>query len=406
MKIVCFGSGLRAKEFLENDCKYGNIEIEYFLDNRETSSTRYGYECYLPSVENCKDKFIVVTCGDKYYQAIKEQLCGYGLRENVNFINVEKFVFDLKNSMNGDKPELVLWFEDFWQGFNPYKNYFMEIIQKYFRVKLDDKNPDYIICSMFGGKTLEYEGVRIVYTGENVVPDFNVYDYVIGFEHIQYDDRYLRWPLYKLYVTYKDAQIKHSLYEAKEWMEREFCCRVVSNGTSADSFREELFDAMNSIKPVASGGRYKNNLPGGKPVADKNEFLKKYRFNLAIENSLSYSGYTTEKIIDAWAAGCIPIYWGNKKIAEEFSEDAFVNCHKFDSIEDIVSHVIELNEDPEKLQKMLKVSIFKDESKVDIDNFFKNIFCQKKADAYRRLERFSSWGKKIEKLYRTEGNVE
>ena len=26
MKIVCFGSGLRAKEFLENDCKYGNIE--------------------------------------------------------------------------------------------------------------------------------------------------------------------------------------------------------------------------------------------------------------------------------------------------------------------------------------------------------------------------------------------
>lgn len=40
------------------------------------------------------------------------------------------------------------------------------------------------------------------------------------------------------------------------------------------------------------------------------DILQKYRFALIIENCTA-DGYVSEKIYDAWAAGCIPLYYGN-----------------------------------------------------------------------------------------------
>jgi hypothetical protein len=48
-------------------------------------------------------------------------------------------------------------------------------------------------------------------------------------------------------------------------------------------------------------------------------------FSVAIENS-SVRGYFTEKLIDCFAAGAIPIYWGDNDISEHFSVDGMVIC--------------------------------------------------------------------------------
>ena len=40
--------------------------------------------------------------------------------------------------------------------------------------------------------------VKIYFTGENDVPDFNLADYALGFHYIDFGDRYLRFPLYLL----------------------------------------------------------------------------------------------------------------------------------------------------------------------------------------------------------------
>ena len=58
-------------------------------------------------------------------------------------------------------------------------------------------------------------------------------------------------------------------------------------------------------------------------MADKLAFQRQYRFSIAYENSRD-PGYVTEKIVDAFAAGTVPIYWGDPLIKQEFNPDSFV----------------------------------------------------------------------------------
>lgn len=72
-----------------------------------------------------------------------------------------------------------------------------------------------------------------------------------------------------------------------------------------------MIDLLSSIATIDCAGRFRNNTDALKrDFADnKLRYLSGYRFNICPENSLG-SGYTTEKVFEAIAAGCIPIYWG------------------------------------------------------------------------------------------------
>jgi hypothetical protein len=52
------------------------------------------------------------------------------------------------------------------------------------------------------------------------------------------------------------------------------------------------------------------------PVDDKIELLTRARFCLAHENCRDLEGYVTEKLFDAFRAGCVPIYVGPKEIGD------------------------------------------------------------------------------------------
>ena len=87
----------------------------------------------------------------------------------------------------------------------------------------------------------------------------------------------------------------------------------------AISGRDELFEYLSQYKLVDSGGRHKNNIGGS--IDDKFLFQQQYKFSIAYENS-STPGYTTEKIIQALAAGTSePIYWGNPEIYQRLILD-------------------------------------------------------------------------------------
>lgn len=135
-------------------------------------------------------------------------------------------------------------------------------------------------------------------------------------------------------------------------------------------------------------------------MADKQEFLSKHRFSIAFENSSS-PGYVTEKIIQAFAAGNIPIYWGDSEIEKEFNEEAFINCHKFRSFKEVVKRVEYLDKHPEEQWKMITAPIYNRhevESEAVLKKFLFNICKQSPKKAYRRNRRF--WGKEYEKKLR------
>lgn len=62
----------------------------------------------------------------------------------------------------------------------------------------------------------------------------------------------------------------------------------------------------------------------------KIETLSQYRFCLCFEN-MAMQGYVTEKIFDCLYAGTIPLYLGAKDIENLIPSDAYVDCRRFGS---------------------------------------------------------------------------
>lgn len=79
---------------------------------------------------------------------------------------------------------------------------------------------------------------------------------------------------------------------------------------------------------------------GYKPIGCKSEGLSDYRFSIVIEN-LKKDFFFTEKIIDCFLTGTIPIYWGANNISEYFDQRGIIS---FSSIEEIKSFIDKINE--------------------------------------------------------------
>jgi hypothetical protein len=56
----------------------------------------------------------------------------------------------------------------------------------------------------------------------------------------------------------------------------------------------------------------------------KDIVLSKYSYNLCPENSL-YPGYYTEKILESFGSGCLPITWVENNVSADFNPNAFIN---------------------------------------------------------------------------------
>lgn len=297
------------------------------------------------------------------------------------------------------KKKIKLKFVDFWNGFNENNNIFIDMIKHNYDVELSDK-PDYIIYSCFGNEHLNYDCVRIFFTGENIRPDFNICDYAIGFDWMEFEDRYIRYPLYLINQyeeDLKNALNKHIFTKDEISKKVGFCNFVYSNG-NAHPDRAKFFDMLNKYKKIDSGGRYLNNI--GHPVDNKHEFQSKYKFSIAFENS-STSGYTTEKLVQAIGAKTIPIYWGNPNIEREFNTKSFINCHEYKNFEEVIERIIEIDNNDDLFLDYMKQPFIQSE-KIDkvlqqekLFEFLSNIFEQQKQDAYRR-ERYCP-GKNYEK---------
>ncbi|MDE7275020.1 MAG: hypothetical protein K2N95_18575 [Lachnospiraceae bacterium] len=91
-------------------------------------------------------------------------------------------------------------FVDFWKGFDKSNNYFINTLYDIYgkeNIRICEE-PEYLFYSCFGNKNLRYNCIKIFYTGENIVPDFNLCDYAIGLNEIEFGDRYQWFPLYLL----------------------------------------------------------------------------------------------------------------------------------------------------------------------------------------------------------------
>jgi hypothetical protein len=260
------------------------------------------------------------------------------------------------------KPVLKVDFVDF--GFiNKCNNFFVDLLSRHYTVVISDR-PDILIYSDTGNSHLHrlYNCKRIFWTGESTEPDFNVCDYALTPRTIS-NPRHCRLPYYVIGCECDADDLIKKPGEAELILSqnRHGCGVVVSNMGKRAQYRTEFFHTLGKHISVFSGGRSWNNIGG--PIApggnSKHEFLRKYRFNQCFENK-SLPGYTTEKIVEAMWARCIPIYWGEPDIGHEFNPKSFVNLHDFPDEDSCLQHILEIENNNDLYLSILREPYFFD----------------------------------------------
>lgn len=234
-------------------------------------------------------------------------------------------------------------------------NFFTHALGKHYDIIITNDNPEYLIYGdgNFGQSHRQYGSnvKKIFYTGENVRPNYDECFAAMTFDH-ENSPKHYRLPLYVIDMYgavvekwtdnyYQLVGLKHD-YE-KDYDTRKFCSFVVSN--PRQEMRNAMFGLTNTYKGVDSAGPHLNNmgevLPRDK-LQYKLDFLNNYRFNICFENG-SYPGYTTEKLFNALQVKTMPIYWGSPTVDRDFNTSAFINCHNFKTLNDVVKYVEHLD---------------------------------------------------------------
>ena len=126
-------------------------------------------------------------------------------------------------------------YSDFWDDFNPGTLLLTRAIKNVADLQEVDemKETDYLLFSCMGKKhwLVPDHVVKIFYTGENVTPDFNACDFGIGFDWLDFGNRYMRFPIYYLYDEIcEKLESKHlMLFTEKIKTKKDFCSITVSN---------------------------------------------------------------------------------------------------------------------------------------------------------------------------------
>jgi len=114
------------------------------------------------------------------------------------------------------------------------------------------------------------------------------------------------------------------------------------------------YDLMGKIRRSIPSMRYKlfgyKCFPSYKgEIAEKNEILQRSKFSYCYENNRDITNYITEKIIDTFVNGCVPIYWGADNVLEYIPEDCFIDRRKFKYTKDV--HQFLLTISPQQFSK-------------------------------------------------------
>lgn len=254
------------------------------------------------------------------------------------------------------KRKIKVKFLDFYPGIDSEdsKFFIIKMLRKHYDVELCD-DADYVIFSCYGEEHwyVPLNTIKIFYTGENLVPDFNACDYAVGFEYMDYEDCYFRLP----HCYYIDERIidrmlhKHEIPAGFDLKSDKpgFCSFMVTNPRG--ELRNKVFLALNEYKKVDSGGRFLNNV-GGR-IEDKLQFDLSHKFSLCFENS-GHSGYTTEKLPEALAARTVPIYWGDPNVGRLFNKKAFIDARDFATVEELVEYVKKVDQDDDLYMSYLR----------------------------------------------------
>lgn len=271
-------------------------------------------------------------------------------------------------------------FLDFWPGFNPRKNFFIDCLKSGFeQVKVvPERKADFVIYSLFGIKHKNISVPKIIYIGEHIsYKNFNA-DYSFSFEPTSSDKRNFNLPLWMMQLKW----FKQSSYGNPNYLcdidslmhpnghveNRKIHLMGIFNHDNCEN-RLKIMSRLMKLGPTRFYGLPFGNHFRGRDRS-KIKVLKNSKFNLCFENGNS-PGYHTEKLIHAKIVGCIPIYWANRSSTEEtFNQQGFLFISDTENEESIIN-LMEKMQNTSLIRTIAETSIFKE--KPTLDPFMKHL---------------------------------
>lgn len=285
--------------------------------------------------------------------------------ENIKSIISQRHDIQLypEKDYTDDRKEIFVNFADIprymnSQLFTKKDNFILNILKKHYNVIVSDE-PDFLFYSSFGNNFEKYHNcTKIFINWEPIIPNYNQCDYSLSYNDIKFGDRNLRWP--NFYPVLETNVLDKSGIDLS-FAKRKFCnfIHINASGGEGAKLRNEFCINLSKYRKVDCPGKVLNNMnPNvispreGDYTKGKLNFMKNYKFSIIFENTL-LNGYTTEKIVHAFLANTIPIYWGNPDVIKEFNPRAFINCNDYKNLDEVIEKVIELDNDDKKYMEML-----------------------------------------------------
>jgi hypothetical protein len=269
------------------------------------------------------------------------------------------------------KPVLRLYFADMWghgpYQFNMHDNYFTDLFSLKYDVIIDSNNPDILLYSCFGLDHRKFSCFKIFFSGENIPsrdtrvninPDYSECN--LSLSKFSTSTRNYYFPLWALFVNWfskyqprplpsnptysvpiKDLMLTASSRSLPGYETRQ---PVLFINNNLIKNRVMLFLDLEAAIPVHSYGRLFNNVESG-PIRgtelDKHNLMLGFRFTISMENSF-FNGYNTEKIIQPYCAGSIPIYSGGLDTSI-FNKRSLILEQDYASRADLVDEILKIN---------------------------------------------------------------
>ena len=341
-------NGYRFDKILKDDIKFDNVlildkiitQINKLKKNINENYTKVGgdWDLYNIFYDVVNDNIVNINI-EGFYTNTK--LKNWGSIDKVNNLldSVQNKIETYKNILNNRNNLEVKLVLPFLKSFFKNNNLDFKLNQSLIGTTFNEVSSNIYVATEAHDKKVKDVDLYIKVASNNIVSLKKKNSYHVTWGAISF---YLRNCSYNTLLK----PLKN-IYNRK----RKFCSYMFRNKSYKNAARRyKFYQILNFRKRVDNIKTKKRYLT--EMYNNAVEEYRPFRFSIAFENDI-INGYITEKIINSFLAGCIPIYDGPSDIFKYFNKDSFIYARNFKSLVNLANYVIYVYNNPWLMNKYL-----------------------------------------------------
>ena len=128
---------------------------------------------------------------------------------------------------------IKIQFADMHHEFDRNNNFIIDMLKSNFEQYMVTDEPDFLFFSSQGTAHNKYtECVKIFLADKEVTPDFNYCDYAIGYDDMQFGERYFKWPHYMNYLEINRERADVGIRDDEQNALEKYIVAIINKGNT------------------------------------------------------------------------------------------------------------------------------------------------------------------------------